>query len=98
MLIKKAKYIKDFIIEATFDNGAVKHNDFRKWLFSDINPMHYKFRKPKNFRMVKAEYGMIVIGNDEMEFPDYHIHDLEIIDYKKGMNASGKNKKTLNLT
>lgn len=94
MLIKKAKYVKDYIVEATFDNGSVKYFDFKKWLFSDINPMNYKFREQSNFKRVKAEYGMIIIGNDEMEFPDYHIHDLEIKNYKKTSPVKRKKKKS----
>ena len=78
MEIKKVKYIKDYILEITYKDGTIKPYDFKKWLFTDINPMYLKFRKIKNFKKVKPYGSMIIFGNDEMEFPDYQLKYFEV--------------------
>jgi hypothetical protein len=78
MLVADVKYIKDYIIDVTFRNGEVKRYDFKKWLFSDINPMLYKFRKSNLFKKVRVENGIIVWGDDEMDFTPDHMLEMEV--------------------
>jgi len=78
MIIKKVKYIGEYILEIIYEDNTIKQYDFKKWLFTDINPMYQKFRKIENFKKVKPYDSMIVLGNDEMEFPDYQLKYFEV--------------------
>jgi hypothetical protein len=93
MEIKKVKYVKDYIIEISWENGDNKLYDFKNWLFSDINPMYHKFRKKDNFKKVKPYGFMVVFGNEEMEFPDRHLKYFEIKSKKISPRISVGNKK-----
>lgn len=86
MIIKKVKYIGEYSLEITYEDGTAKHYDFKKWLFTDINPMYQKFRKIENFKKVKPYDSMIIFGNDEMEFPDYQLGYFEV--KKKKLQAA----------
>jgi len=78
MLVDSVKYIKDYVIDVTLRTGEVKRYDFKKWLFSDINPMLYKFRKLNHFKKVRVENGIIVWGDDEMDFTPDHMVEMEV--------------------
>ncbi|HTA26513.1 MAG TPA: DUF2442 domain-containing protein [Bacteroidia bacterium] len=78
MLVSDVKYIKDYVIEVTLRTGEVKRYDLKKWLFSDINPILYKFRKLNHFKKVRVENGIIVWGDDEMDFTPDHMVEMEV--------------------
>jgi hypothetical protein len=78
MRFKSAKHIRDYIIEAELDNGKIKYYDFEKWIMGDVNPMFVKFRDLKKFKKVKTWEGIMIWGNDEMDFLPEHIKDFEI--------------------
>ncbi len=95
MIIKKVKYIEEYILEITYEDETVKQYDFKKWLFTDINPMYQKFRKIENFKKVKPFDSMIIFGNDEMEFPDYQLGYFEIKIARKKASISARKKRVL---
>ncbi len=93
MRFRAAKHIKDYIIEAKLDNGKVKYYDFEKWLFGDVNPMFVKFRCLEKFKKVKVWNGILILGNDEMDFLPEHIKDFEIKRKLKIINRDEKSRK-----
>ena len=84
MKFKSVKYLHDYVIEVVLENGTKKQYDFEKWLFSDINPMFYGFRKITNFKKVKTHGYLIIFGNkaNEMEFPYEHLKDMEVKNFQ----------------
>jgi Protein of unknown function (DUF2442) len=81
MLVENVKYVKDYSIDVIFRDGKVKRYDLKKWLFSDINPTLFKFRKLNLFKQVRVENGIIIWGEDEMDLTPDHMIEMEV---KKG--------------
>jgi hypothetical protein len=77
MRVASVKYIKDYILEVTLQNGTVKTYNFKKWLFSDINPMLFKYRKLNLFKQVRAKNGALIWGDDEMDLTPDHMVEME---------------------
>ena len=57
MKIKKATYIRDYVIELIFSDGVKKTIDLEAFLMSETNPMTTKFRNKTLFKKFTIEYG-----------------------------------------
>lgn len=68
MKVKNVKYIREYVIEVSFEDKTVKHIDFKNFLMSAMNPMTTKYRNIELFKTVCVEYGNLSWGKDgEME-------------------------------
>lgn len=66
MRITKVKHLKNYLLEITFSDGAIKKVDLTKFLHSAINPMTKTFRDVNLFKNVKIEHGHLS-WNGEMD-------------------------------
>ena len=67
MKIIKVKYIKDYILEITFENGTIKRVDFKKGLLHAKNPMNTKYRDINLFKKVEISGGGFLIWGKDHE-------------------------------
>ena len=90
MYITGVKYLKNYILHVTFKNGLVKDFNFKDFLFTETNPMFTKFRSINLFKKVRAENGLLIWGDDEMDFLGEHLFLLE-----KESKKAGKRKEAV---
>jgi hypothetical protein len=77
MYIMGVKYLRSYILQVTFKNRIVKDFNFKNFLFEETNPMYTKFRNLNLFKTVRAENGLLIWGDDEMDFLGEHLFLLE---------------------
>lgn len=87
MRVVSVKWIKDYLLEVTFDNGKIRIANFRYFLFAARNPMTTQFRDIKKFKKVKIDHGDLS-WKDEMDFEADSIWEgeflqMEITDLKE---------------
>ncbi len=69
MDIKKAKYLKDYQIEVTFEDGVFKVADFGPFIHAAKNPMITQFKDLKLFKKFRVKQGDLVwLKDEEMDF------------------------------
>ena len=79
MRIVKVKWIKDYLLEVTFDDGKVKVTDFSDFLIHARNPMSNQFLDIKRFKKARIDHGDLTWGNGEMDFSAESIYDREFV-------------------
>ncbi len=77
MYIIGVKYIRNYILQVAFKNGLIKDFNFKDFLFEETNPMFTKFKNLSLFKKVRAENGLLIWGDDEMDFLGEHLFLLE---------------------
>jgi hypothetical protein len=74
--ITQAKYVSDYKIRLTFNDGAVRVVDFGPFLAKARNPDTADYRDLRKFKSFRVEDGDLIWGELQMIFP--------IIDLYKG--------------
>ena len=87
MRVVSVKWIKDYLLKVTFNNGDIRIANFRYFLFAARNPMTTQFRDIKKFKKVKIDHGDLS-WKDEMDFEADSIWEgeflqMEITDLKE---------------
>ena len=57
-----ANYIKDYIVELSFDDGVVQQIDFGNFLYKHPHPQYDKYKELANFKKFKIERNNLVWG------------------------------------
>jgi hypothetical protein len=71
--VKRAKYLRDYVVEFTFADGLKREMDLEPFLFG---PIFEPLRDPELFRKFKVKYGTIVWPNGADIAPETLYHDL----------------------
>jgi hypothetical protein len=77
MYITGVKYLRSYILQVAFKHGLVKDFNFKDFLFTETNPMFTKFRNLSLFKKMRAENGLLIWVDDEMDFLGEHLFLLE---------------------
>lgn len=76
LLISNAKYVEDFSIEISFNNGKSVILDFKKIIFNDSRLIFKPLREIEYFKNFKLKYDTLVWDN-ELDFaPEYLFYSL----------------------
>lgn len=70
--IIQAKYIKDYMIEITFQDGSSGIADLSS--YPDKNTVFRKFLEKKYFLDFRIEFGTLVWGNGELDIAPEHLY------------------------
>ena len=76
--ITGAKYVSDYKIRLTFNDGTMRVMDFGPFLAKARNPDTTDYRDYKNFKSFRIEYGDLIWGDYQMLFPIADLHEGEI--------------------
>ena len=76
MRVIDVKYIREYIVEVYFYDGAVKQVDLKPFLFSGRYPLTKKYKKIELFKQVKVEHGHLSWGKHaEMALSGESLYD-----------------------
>jgi len=67
--ITEAKYVSDYKIRLTFNDGMVRVMDFEPFLRKAGNPEITQYRQMQKFKSFHLHYGDLMWGDYEMIFP-----------------------------
>ena len=67
--ITEAKYVSDYKIRLTFNDGAERVMDFEPFLRKATNPDITQYRQMRKFKSFRLDYGDLMWGDFEMIFP-----------------------------
>jgi hypothetical protein len=74
MIITKATYLHDYLIEVTFKDGAVRVIDLDSF-FNSNNLKHVrKFYPHESFKQFRIEDGVLCWGDNECDISPYNIY------------------------
>jgi hypothetical protein len=76
--ITEARYISDYKIRLTFNDGTVRVMDFEPFLRKARNPDLTQYRRLRKFQQFRLHYGDLMWGDYEMIFPITDLHRGEI--------------------
>jgi hypothetical protein len=76
--ITEARYISDYKIRLTFNDGTVRVMDFEPFLRKARNPDLTQYRRVRKFQQFRLHYGDLMWGDYEMIFPITDLHRGEI--------------------
>jgi hypothetical protein len=76
--ITEAKYVSDYKIRLTFNDGRERVMDFESFLRKAQNPDITKYRQMRKFKNFHLHYGDLMWGDFEMIFPIADLHREEI--------------------
>lgn len=76
--IKSAKYLRDYEINFTFNDGTSKICDFKEFLNASSHPEIRKYLKTSLFKKFKIEHGDIMWGDFDLIFPIKDIYENEL--------------------
>jgi hypothetical protein len=76
--ITEAKYVSDYKIGLTFNDGTERVMDFEPFLRKAQNPHITKYRQMRQFKSFRLDYGDLMWGDYEMIFPIADLHRGEI--------------------
>ena len=77
IFITHVSYVKDYLLEISFNDGHISVVDFEQFICSSSNPDIIKYKEKKRFRHFKLDNGDLMWGDFEMIFP--------VIDLYKGI-------------
>ena len=69
LTVKKAKYLKDYVMRVTFSDGNDRAVDFKPFLTNSSHPEIRKFLKESNFKKFKIIGGNINWADYQLIFP-----------------------------
>jgi acylphosphatase len=75
MEIVNVKYLSDYKIEVFFDNQEKRVADFKRFLFSEQNPMTTQFQDIDRFKKVYVELGHLTWEDGQMDISAQSIYD-----------------------
>ena len=76
--ITEARYVSDYKIRLTFNDGIVRDMDFEPFLRKARNPDLTQYRQLRKFKQFRLHYGDLMWGDYEMIFPIADLHRGEI--------------------
>lgn len=76
--ITRAKYISDYKIRLTFNDGTVRVVDFGPFLAKARNPDTTDYRDLRKFKSFRIEEGDLIWGDLQMIFPIIDLYKGEI--------------------
>jgi hypothetical protein len=76
--IMEAKYVSDYKIRLTFNDGMERVMDFEPFLRKAQNPDITKYRQMRKFKNFHLHYGDLMWGDFDMIFPITDLHRGEI--------------------
>ena len=76
--IIEAKYVSDYKIRLTFNDGKIQVMDFGPFLAKARNPDTTDYRALKKFKTFRVEDGDLIWGDYQMLFPIADLHRGEI--------------------
>ena len=72
--ITEARYISDYKIRLSFNDGIVRVMDFEPFLRKARNPDLTQYRQLRKFKQFRLHYGDLMWGDYEMIFPITDLH------------------------
>jgi hypothetical protein len=84
-LVKRAEYVRDYVVEFTFRDGTMKEIDLEPFLFG---PVFEPLRAPEKFRKFRVSGGTIVWGNTADIAPETLYYDLGPVYPEKAPQSS----------
>ncbi|WP_426670884.1 DUF2442 domain-containing protein [Mucilaginibacter sp. McL0603] len=73
--IVSAKYIGDYAIRISFNDGAEKLVDFKSFLFKSLHPSISKYRDEILFKQFKISDGNLNWNDFDLIFPIHDLHE-----------------------
>ncbi len=73
-MIAKVKYIEDYKLKVTFNDGLVKSIDLQEFLEDSTHPLITKFREKELFKQFYIEYGVLSWGDNEFDLDPMSIY------------------------
>lgn len=77
-MIEDAKYLNDYKIELSFNDGKSNVIDFRDFLSKAKNPMTRKYLDISNFKKFSLDYGDLHWNDFELCFPIWDLYSNNI--------------------
>ena len=75
MIITKATYLHDFLIEVTFKDGVVRIIDLEKFFRTSRLELVRKFYPIELFRQFRIEDGVLCWGDNECDINPWNIYE-----------------------
>jgi len=75
MIITKAIYLHDYLIEVTFKDGVVRVIDLENFFKSSSLKLVRKFYPLKLFKQFRIEDGVLCWGDNECDINPYNIYE-----------------------
>jgi hypothetical protein len=74
-MIKKAKYLHDYLLEVTFKDNTSRVIDLENFFKTSSLKLVTKFSTPRLFKQFRVEDGTLCWGDNECEINPYYIYE-----------------------